>query len=89
MPSISIQLPNIEADHKIEIEVKINGNVQKLHYRVEILEWNDEVVDNNRAVFLKEKISKVEDEWQLVQIGQATKEMIPVMFKHRPVSGRS
>ncbi|NUO84389.1 hypothetical protein HUU05_30305, partial [candidate division KSB1 bacterium] len=39
MPSISIQLPAIEADQQIEVEVKINGEKKRYHYRVEIFAW--------------------------------------------------
>ncbi len=35
MASINIQLPTMDADHSIEIEVRINGNRTKYHYRVE------------------------------------------------------
>ncbi len=39
MPSISIQLPAVEADQQVEVEVKINGKKKTYHYRVEIFAW--------------------------------------------------
>ena len=39
MPTISIQLPAIEADQQVEVEVKLNGQKKKYHYRVEIFAW--------------------------------------------------
>ncbi len=86
MPTISVQLPGIDAEHKIEIDVKINGNRRKHHYRVEIFEVEDWVNEQNRALFLREKINEYDRGWQLVYIGQATSEVIPVMFKSQAAS---
>jgi len=50
MANISIQLPVFDAEHKIEIEVKVNGAKQKYHYRVEIFEWDECEEVENKAV---------------------------------------
>lgn len=81
MANINIQLPIIDAEHKIEIEVKVNGAKKKYHYRVELFEW-DECNDDNKAICLKKKISDYDKHWRVVQIGNPGEDNIPVMFKH-------
>ncbi len=81
MANISIQLPVFDAEHKIEIEVKINGAKQRYHYRVELFEWDECEQVDNKAVCLKKKISGYDKEWRVVQIGSPSDENIPVMFK--------
>jgi len=81
MPSINIQLPTMDAEHSIEIEVRINGEKKKYHYRVEIFEWDECERPVNHAKCLKEKIGKYDQQWKLVQIGGSTEKNIPVMFK--------
>lgn len=82
MPSISIQLPAIEADQQIEVEVKINGKRKTYHYRVEIFGW-EQCHDpaEERALCLKRMIEGYDHNWQMVQIGQPTEKNIPIMFK--------
>jgi hypothetical protein len=84
MPSISIQLPAIEADQQIEVEVKINGRRKKYNYRVEIFAW-EECPDpaEERALCLKRIIQNYDKNWQLIQIGSPTEKTIPIMFRQR------
>ena len=81
MASINIQLPARDAEHSIEIEVRINGEKKKYHYRVEIFNWDECEEPVNHAKCLKEKISRYDHQWKLVQIGGPTEKNIPVMFK--------
>ena len=81
MPNITIQLPVIDAEHKIEIEVKVNGKKKKYHYRVELFEWEECSDVEKKAVCLKNKIQHYDPHWKLVQIGEATDKNISVMFK--------
>lgn len=82
MPSISIQLPAVEADQQIEVEVKINGLKKKYHYRVEIFAWEQcEEPPSERAMCLRRIIDGYDKNWQLIQIGQPTEKNIPIMFK--------
>ena len=37
MASINIQLPAMDAESSIEIEVRVNGERKKYHYRVDAL----------------------------------------------------
>jgi hypothetical protein len=81
MANINIQLPALEADHSIEIEVRINGNKIKHHYRVEIIQWDECTEPKNHAQCLKEKLNTYDQDWKLIQIGGPTEKNIPLMFK--------
>lgn len=81
MSVINIQLPAIEGDQQIEVDVKINGRKRKMHYRVEIFAWEDCIQEENRAECLRDIISKYEKGWQLINIGSPTETHIPLMFK--------
>jgi hypothetical protein len=82
MPSISIQLPAVDADQQIEVEVKINGRKRTYNYRVEIFAWEQcEEPPALRAQCLQRLIKGYDQNWQLIQIGAPTEKNIPVMFK--------
>ena len=84
MPSISIQLPAIEADQQVEVDVKINGKKKTYHYRVEIFAWEQcHAPDEPRALCLKKMIEGYDQNWQMVQIGAPTDTAIPIMFKQK------
>ena len=81
MATINIQLPVIDAEQSVEIEVKINGQSQKYHYRVEILKWEECTETQSKAECIKTMVNKYPKDWQLLQIGMPSKEDIPIMFK--------
>ena len=81
MPSINIQLPVMNAEHSIEIEVRINGEKKKYHYRVEIFNWEGCTESMSHAECLKNMIGKYDEDWRVVQIGGPTNQSIPIMFK--------
>ena len=81
MPNITIQLPILDAEHKIEIDVKINGDKKKYHYRVELFEWDLCEEPETKAVCLKKMIDDYEPGWNLIQIGEASDKNISVMFR--------
>ncbi len=84
MPSISIQLPAIEADQQVEVEVKINGKKKTYNYRVEIMAWEQcEEPPQERALCLRRMIEGYDKNWQLLQIGAPSEKTIPIMFKQR------
>ena len=83
MSAINIQLPAVEGEHNIEIDVKINGKKKKMHYRVEIFSWEDCAESEGKAVCLQKKLAEVPDDWQLIHIGSPTETSIPLMFKQQ------
>ncbi len=41
MREVVIYVPTLEAEQNIDIDVKINGKKRTMHYRVEIVDWED------------------------------------------------
>ena len=83
MSSITIQLPAIEADHTIEIDIKVNGRKVKYHYKVELVSWEECDTNEEKAFCLKRVISDYSKDWQLINIGNPTEKDIPLMFKEK------
>lgn len=83
MPVINIQLPVVDGDSRIEVEVKINGEKRRYNYRVEIFAWEQCGQTEEKAECLKHIISNYDKDWQLKQIGCATEKNIPLMFEQR------
>jgi hypothetical protein len=82
MAGITIQLPPLDAEHTIEIDVRVNGKKKTYTYRVEIMDWEDcEEPTEIRVECLRRMINDYGKDWQLVQIGNPTETNIPVMFR--------
>ena len=86
MREITIQLPAIEAEQSIEIEVRVNGKSRRYNYRVEIFAWEDCVEDEGRANCLQRMLSKHDKNWRLVHIGAPDDKAIPLMFKEKDLN---
>lgn len=84
MREVSIQIPTLEAEQNIEIDVTINGRKRKKKYRVEIIAL-DEIEDSpeEKISVLKQVIKEHDKDWKLVQIGLPAKDGIPVMFQKK------
>ena len=83
MSAINIQLPAVEGEHNIEIDVKINGEKRTMHYRVEILSWEDCTETEGKAICLRRKLQEYPEDWKLIHIGSPTENSIPLMFKQQ------
>lgn len=82
MPKVAIELPPVDTDDKVEVELTINGVKRKMTYRVELFRWEDYVENgDDRVTCLKRMIDTYDRSWRLVQIGVPTDENIPVMFE--------
>ena len=82
MREIALSIPTLESEQNIDIEVRINGKRRSLHYRVEIIAWEDvSRPAEERADVLRRVIRNYDKDWQLVQIGAPTDETIPIMFR--------
>ncbi len=87
MREISIQIPTLEAEQNIEINVKINGRKRTIKYRVEIVDWeSDEPTIKDKIDVLRRVIREHDKDWELIQIGAPIKENIPIMFRKRAES---
>ncbi len=82
MQEVIVQIPAVEAEQNIEIDVKINGRKKTLTYRVEIVGWDTQNPTTEEKVNILRKVIKEHDrDWHLVTIGAPTETNIPVMFK--------
>jgi hypothetical protein len=84
MREVVLQIPTLEAEQNIDIDVKINGKKRTLHYRVEIIVWDDyngQTAD--KVEVIKKVIRDYDRDWQLIEIGMPTDKNIPIMFRKR------
>lgn len=86
MREVVIQIPTLETEQNIEIDVKINGRKKVMKYRVEIYEWEEELKEGMEKVDVLRRIIKEHDkDWKLVQIGMPSDKNIPIMFQQRKI----
>ena len=86
MREVVIQIPTLETEQNIEIDVKINGRKRVMKYRVEIYEWEEELKEGMEKVDVLRRIIKEHDkDWKLVQIGMPSDKNIPIMFQQRKI----
>ncbi len=84
MREVVIQIPTIEAEQNIEIDVKINGRKRTIKYRVEIIDWEgDEPTTETRLETIRSVIRERDRDWELIQIGAPIKDSVPIMFRKR------
>ena len=87
MREVVIQIPTFEAEQNIDIDVKINGKKRTMHYRVEIIDWeNEEETTEEKISVLRRVIDEHEKDWELIQIGAPIKNNIPITFRKRKES---
>ena len=84
MREVVIYVPTLEAEQNIDIDVKINGKKRTMHYRVEIVDWEDYGGETEDKVDVIKRVIKEHDrDWELIQIGIPTEDNIPIMFRKR------
>jgi len=84
MKEITLQIPVLEAEQNVEIDVRINGRRQVMKYRVEIVEFEPEAGEKGDSVaVLRQVIREHNPDWQLVQIGAPLDHKIPVTFRQK------
>lgn len=86
MREVVLQIPTLEAEQNVEIDVKINGKKRTLKYRVEIVDWeNIDESAEDKVTILKRVIKEHDKDWELVQIGVPSENNIPIMFRKKVV----
>ena len=84
MREVVIQIPTLDAEQNIEIDVKINGKKRTIKYRVEIVDWETErVAFEDKISVLKRVIKNHDRDWELIQIGAPINDTIPIMFRKK------
>jgi hypothetical protein len=81
---VVLQIPTLDTEQNIEIDVKINGKKRTLKYRVEIVGLEtDETIVEDRIALLRRVIKEHDQDWELIQIGAPIRDRIPIMFRQR------
>ena len=84
MKRVIIEIPVLDVEKNIEIEVKVNGKRRTICYRVEIVSWETDVyMAKDRVSVLKRMIREYDKDWELIQIGAPVKDNVPIMFRKR------
>ncbi len=84
MREVVVQIPTLDSEQNIEIEVKINGRKRMLRYRVEIVGSSDDsTLIEDRVSLLRRVIREHDKDWELIQIGAPVRNKIPIMFRER------
>ncbi|KPL06831.1 hypothetical protein AMJ86_07030 [bacterium SM23_57] len=85
MREVVLQIPTLETEQNIEIDVKINGKKRTLKYRVEIVDWHEDQPSSEEKIkVLRHVIAEHEKDWELIQIGAPVgRDSIPIMFRKR------
>lgn len=84
MREIVILIPEIDVEQNVEIDVRINGRKRTLQYRVELLSWEGNDMEN-RVTTLKHKINDYDKDWELVEIGAPSINEIPMVFRKKRI----
>ncbi len=84
MREIVLQIPTLDTEQNIDIDVRINGRKRSMKYRVEIIDFDEAEPDTNDKVAVLKKVIKEHDkDWELIQIGAPITNNIPIMFRKR------
>ncbi len=80
MREIVILIPDVDKEQNVEIDVRINGRKKTMKYRVELLRWEGNDMEN-RVTTLKHTIDDYDKDWELVEIGAPSEKEIPIVFR--------
>ena len=84
MREICIQVPSLQENETVDVEVTDNGKKQHLNYRVENFDWSaSDSITQNKIEKLRALITGYDSSWDLVQIGIPDGDVVPVMFRRR------
>ncbi len=79
---IPIDIPPVDTDNYVEVDVVVNGHKRQFKYRLEVFQWRDWCKPTEERVEgLKRMINAYDKNWQLMQIGMPTESVIPLMFR--------
>jgi len=81
MPHIAIPIPSGPGKQEIEIDMRVNGKQQQIHYRVELFYWSDcDIPKVSRVECVRSILTGYDQDWMLYFIGEPTDEFIPIIF---------
>ncbi len=89
MREVIIQIPTLEAEQNIDIDVRINWKNRTMHYRVEIIDCeSEEETTEEKISVLRRVINDHEKDWELIQIGAPIRNNIPITFRKKVESDK-
>lgn len=83
MGKICIHIPDSELAKSVGVEVTVGDHKQFAEYRVESFSWPEGLSSVDRIDRLRGFVEDYGDDWELVQIGPAVRESVPVTFRKR------
>ena len=84
MSIIGIEIPQLNEEQDIEVEVKINGIKKQYNYRVEIFYWEEcQYPSADRVNCIRDLVNNYHDDWELAHIGIPTDDYIPITFRKK------
>ncbi|MEQ8241240.1 MAG: hypothetical protein RIA69_18645 [Cyclobacteriaceae bacterium] len=84
MGIIGIEIPQLNEEQDIEVEVRVNGIKKQYNYRVEIFYWDEcPFSTDNRVECIRQLINGYDKNWDLAHIGLPTDDYIPITFKKK------
>ena len=84
MSVIGIEIPKLNEEQEIEVEVRINGIKKQYNYRVEIFYWEEcPYPTEDRVECIKNLVNGYNSEWELAHIGIPTDDYIPITFRKK------
>lgn len=84
MGIIGIDIPQLNEEQDIEVEVRVNGVKKQYHYRVEIFHWEDcPYPPEDRVECIRHLVNSYDKSWDLTHIGLPTDEYIPITFRKK------
>ncbi len=84
MSIIGIEIPQLNEEQDIEVEVKVNGIKKQYNYRVEIFYWEEcPYPTEDRVECIKNLVGDYNSDWELAHIGIPTDDYIPITFRKK------
>ncbi len=81
MLQLAIPIPSLPGRQEIDIEMAVNGQKQKMHFRMELYRWEDCVASReDRIECIQELLQDYGDEWMIYHIDIPTEEYVPLTF---------
>ena len=81
MSKICIHIPDSELVNTVGLEVTVGGERRLANYRIESFEWPEQMSSVERVDRLRDFVYNYDRGWQLVQIGPAVRDKVPITFK--------
>ena len=81
MLQLAIPIPSLPGTQDIEIEMTINNQKQKMHFRVQVYEWDDcKTYKENRIECIRALVEEYGEDWMIYNIGMPTDNYVPLTF---------